>query len=68
MVEMAIESAIYLETAVEQPEQGGDLAVEEAVRVLMSTGAVRIKILMNSKQRLQDAFDTLPACLKFLAD
>ena len=64
---MAMEPAISLSTGMEQLDFGADADIDAAVRALMSTGAVRIKILFNSKQRLHDAVETLPACFKILA-
>jgi hypothetical protein len=64
---MAMETAISLFTGREQLDFGTDADIDAAVRTLMSTGAVQVKILMNSKQRLRDAVDTLPACFKILA-
>lgn len=64
---MNIETATSLSMGMEQLDFNEDADIDEAVRTLMSTGAVRIKILMNSKQRLRDAVDTLPACFKILA-
>ena len=64
---MNIESAISLSTGMEQLDFGTDADIDAAVRALMSTGAVQVKILMNSKKRLHDAVDNLPACFKILA-
>ena len=65
---MAMETAISFSTGREQLDFGTDADIDAAVRALMSTGAVQVKILMNSKQRLHDAVDNLPACFKILAD
>jgi len=65
---MNMQAAIFLSTGMEKLDFGPDADIEEAVQTLMSTGAVQVKILMNSKQRLHDAVDNLPACFKILAD
>lgn len=59
---MDVKNAIFCKTEMEPIDLHEDSAVDEAVRVLMSTGAVRIKIPMSPKQRLHAAIDT-PSCV-----